>query len=197
MVVEELAQAGENGKMRSVLWDGLGFAAWKYPIMVEALKERLEQEVRYSEAPNGAGKREGSSRDTAAKRFGTCATGQVVFGGDEWRDWTLEGVPASRRERIVGQVCSHFDREEEVRSAGGWEKVVKPMWDEILTLQSGGGDAVTARGAEGDAGMLRQAGTRIKPRNSRRGSRRARRWSRNGSCGNGKDRKWCRTGKRP
>ena len=145
VVVEELAQAGENGKMRSVLWDGLGFAAWKYPIMVEALKERLVQEVRYPEAPNGAGKGEGSSRDTAAKRFGTCATGQVVFGGDEWRAWTLEGVPASRRERIVRQICSHFDREEEVRSAGGWEKVVKPMWDEILTLQSVGGDAVTPR----------------------------------------------------
>ena len=134
MVVDELKKAGESGEMRCVLWNGLGYAQWQYGVMVKLLKEALEQEVRYEKAPNEKERGFGGTReDTGANRFGTAATGKILFDEGDWKEWGVTGVPTQRRARIVQKVCGHFWREKEVPKAGGWKKVVKPLWEEILT----------------------------------------------------------------
>ena len=134
MIERELEEAGENGEMRGVIWNGLGYSTWN--LSREALKRMkplLKREVRYPDcARGGVDPSSEDGRDVGASRYATSATMEIQHDGASWESWGVRGVPVSRREQITKQVCGHFWREKEVAERKGWRKVLRPMWDEIL-----------------------------------------------------------------
>ena len=88
IVAQPLADAGERGQMRSVIWGGLAFANWGYEIMVSLMKPALVQELSYGEGANeyggGGNANEGRVKDPAARSYGRVALGNILFGGGRW-----------------------------------------------------------------------------------------------------------------
>ena len=133
MITEELENAREEGEMRGVIWNGLGYANWQ-PIVTlgPAMKASLSREIRYKTCANGAiDPSSEDGRDVAGSRYGTTATVEILQGGQNWRQWGVQGVPRKRREAVVSQISGHFWREEAVSKEGGWKKVLHPLWREI------------------------------------------------------------------
>ena len=139
-VVAELDRAGAEGRMRQVIWNALGYAAWNNRRLALTLGDSLRQEVRYREKAG-----DDETKDTGASRYATTATAELLEGHGSWKDWAIGGVEIRRRERIVNQICGHMWREENVAKRGGWKKVVRPLWDEIL--EEGGGTTEMEQGS--------------------------------------------------
>ena len=143
IVVRPLAYAGERGEMRSVIWGGLAFANWGYGIMVRLMKPALVQELSYEEGANehggGGHAIKGRVKDPATRSYGRLTLGNILSGGGRWgKDWSVRRLQVRRRERITEVICGHFRREAQVREAGGWEQVVKPLWEDILAEKRAG-----------------------------------------------------------
>ena len=131
-LVRRLNEVGEHDVMRGVLWNGLAYADWEYSATVNMLKPALRREMQFADAPNEGERGFGGAReDTAADRYGYAMAGSVVFGGEEYADWGLIGIPVKRRTKIVKKVCGLFWRGEDWQK-DGWEKVLEPMWHQLV-----------------------------------------------------------------
>ena len=82
-VVAELDRAGAEGRMRQVIWNALGYAAWNNRRLAPTLGDSLRQEVRYREKAGG----DDETKDTGASRYATMATA-----GAAGRARELEGL---------------------------------------------------------------------------------------------------------
>ena len=131
-LVKRLNEAGEHDVMRGVLWNGLAYANWHYSATIDMLKPALCREIRFARAPNEGERGFGGAReDTAADRYGYAMAASIVFGGEEYMDWGLAGIPEKRRTRIVKKICGLFWRGEEWQG-NGWKGVLEPMWRQLV-----------------------------------------------------------------
>ena len=134
IVARALAVAGERGPMREVVWSGLAHAHWNYGMMRRLMKDAVLRELGYAKGANEerGGAEGGRVKDPAIRAYASLAVGHVLFEGGSWNEWGVRGLPRLRQERVLIRLCRIFAGEEEVREAGGWEKAIKPAWDEVV-----------------------------------------------------------------
>ena len=131
IVLNELEAAGSDGEGRELVWTGLAHTEWGHELTTDITREALYREVRYAEAPTRGESGDPDLKDVGASRYASCATGKIIFSGETWSEWGLEGIASERRECVVDRICRHVWHEKEIAEAGAWEGLVKPMWEEL------------------------------------------------------------------
>ena len=132
-VVKRIETVSEYSEERREWWTGLEYAAWDQMIFTK-MDKALIRELRFPE-PRHRG-RGGCSDDTAARIYAVGICRRILEGEKGYGGRELEGICRGRRESIVGEICGMYWREKDFQRKMGWEKVVNPMWGEIL--QNGG-----------------------------------------------------------
>lgn len=128
-VVEPAERAGEHSEERREWWTGLAYAHWDANVYA-AMARALKREIGFRE-PRVRDRGE-SVDDTAARRYGAWIIEKVLQQGKDYEGIELEEIHEERRESVVRQVCGMYWRERELQREGAWEKVVRPLWAEVL-----------------------------------------------------------------
>lgn len=128
-VVKQIEAVSEYAEERREWWTGLEYATWDQ-VTFTKMDRALSREVRCPEPSRRYGGE--SSDDTAARIYAEGICRHILEGEREYTGRELNGIRLARRESIVREICGMYWREKVFQEKMGWEKVVSPMWEEIL-----------------------------------------------------------------
>ena len=128
-VVKQIETVSEYGEERREWWTGLEYANWD-PMTFTKMDKALSRELRFPEPRH----RDGGERsdDTAARIYAVGICRRILDSEKAYTGRELDGIGRGRRDSIVREICGMYWRQKNFRKKMGWEKVVNPMWEEIL-----------------------------------------------------------------
>ena len=131
-IIERIETVSEHSEARREWWTGLAHANMTQRVF-DLMRASLRREVKFKEPKYRDGREtEESDADTGARLYAVSVARDNLYDKKQYTGQELSGLGKERREAVVQTLCGDFWRHEEFQKAEGWQKVLSPMWEEIL-----------------------------------------------------------------